>query len=337
MRVEGFLIENSLWDLVETGVTALPPAPESSASADARAAYAATQTAHRAELVSDAKAKALIKRYVSNPYLQIVHDAASAKEAWDNLEREFTQVSVARQTQLQQQLSMMRMQPGETVANFFSRIHQLKSDLEACNCSISESNIVLTVIANLTSDYKPSAQQLRYEQTGPTGLLLSRVKRVMQFREADLLLEQQQEQQFSSPSSLFAFSSSSSRGAGSSGGGGAATDDGASFHFEDNQCIIRDTRLKVKARKIRSSYILAAVPLPDDPYTYDMQQPHLHSYSAAATQTDASMTDVPNAAVPDAVHPTPTEFSTTSAQPRLTEPVDTGNKTSQAHIEQLDP
>ncbi|KAJ9525735.1 hypothetical protein QJQ45_003444 [Haematococcus lacustris] len=189
MRVEGFLIENSLWDLVETGVTTLPPAPGSSASADARAAYSAAQTTHRAELVSDAKAKALIKHYVSNPYLQIVHDAASAKEAWDNLEREFTQVSVARQTQLQQHLSMMRMQPGETVANFFSRIHQLKSDLEACNCSISESNIVLTVIANLTSDYKPSAQQLRYEQTGPTGLSLSRVKRVMQFREADLLLE----------------------------------------------------------------------------------------------------------------------------------------------------
>ncbi|KAJ9519136.1 hypothetical protein QJQ45_007693 [Haematococcus lacustris] len=310
------------------------------------------------------------------------------------------------------------MQPGETVANFFIRIYQLKSDLEACNCSISESNIVLTVLANLTSDYKPSAVQLRYEQTGPTGLTLSRVKRVMQFREADLLLEQQQEHA-SSPSSLFAFSSSSSRGPGSSGGGGAnadddylmplqtyntdlyepfyidsgasqhmitdrehfssytafrpdehkavrlaadghviyavgqgtvwlntqrgpwqlskalhvpasrhsfisvaaATDDGASFTFADNQCIIRDTRLRVKARKIRSSYILAAVPLPADPY--DRQQPHLHSYSAtatrssnstAATQTDAPVPDASNAAVPEAAHPAPTEFSTTSAQ-----------------------
>ncbi|KAJ9519805.1 hypothetical protein QJQ45_013498 [Haematococcus lacustris] len=367
MRVEGLLVEASLWDIVETGVTALPPAPAQAASAEARAAYAAAQTTHRAELVSDAKAKALIKRCVSNPYLQLVHDSASAKEAWDELDGEFTQTSVARQTQLQQQLSMMRMQPGETVAQFFSRIYQLKSDLEACNCSISESTIVLTVIANLSPDYKPSAQQLRYEQTGPTGLSLSRVKRVMQFREADLLLDQQQEH-YSSPSSLFAFSSSSSRGAGSSGrpaaadpsdtydlftactdddylmplqtfnsdmyrpfyidsgasqhmiterdyfssytafrpgshkavrlaadghviyavGQGtvwlntqrgpwqlekalhvpdsrhsfisvsAATDDGASFHFEDNQCIIRDTRLKVKARKIRSSYILGA-------------------------------------------------------------------------------
>ncbi|KAJ9510323.1 hypothetical protein QJQ45_015784 [Haematococcus lacustris] len=513
MRVEGFLIENSLWDLVETGVTALPPAPGSSASADARAAYVAAQSTHRAELASDAKAKALIKRYTSRPYLQLVHDAASAKEAWASLESEFTQVSVARQTQLQQRLSLLRMQPDETVANFFSRIYQLKSDLEACNCSISESNIVLTVIANLTSDYKPSAQQLRYEQTGPTGLTLSRVKRVMQFREADLLLEQQQEHA-SSPSSLFAFSSSSSRGPGSSGGGGgrgrgrslgprqtsptrssehgsssrrqnqhadalcyycnktghimaecftfdkyirqrlagqrvssvrspspgkgsspargasparggsprrtsvpprgraqtpgrpaavdpsdtydlftanaeddylvplqtyntdlyepfyidsgasqhmitdrehfssytafrpdehkavrlaadghviyavgqgtvwlntqrgpwqlskalhvpasrhsfisvsAATDDGASFTFTDDQCIIRDTRLRVKARKFKSSYILAAVPLPADPY--GMQQPHLHSYSAAAPcssySTAATQTDAP--------------------------------------------
>ncbi|KAJ9523465.1 hypothetical protein QJQ45_007156 [Haematococcus lacustris] len=545
MRVEGFLVENSLWDLVETGVTALPPAPGSSASADALAAYAAAQSTHRAELASDAKAKALIKRYTSKPYLQLVHNSASAKEAWASLESEFTQVSVARQTQLQQRLSLLRMQPDETVANFFSRIYQLKSDLEACNCSISESNIVLTVIANLTSDYKPSAQQLRYEQTGPTRLTLSRVKRVMQFREADLLLEQQQEHA-SSPSSLFAFSSSSSRGPGSSGGGGgrgrgrslgprqtsptrssehgsssrrqnqhadalcyycnktghimaecftfdkyirqrlagqrissvrspspgqrsspgrgispargasparggsprrtsvpargraqtpgrpaavdpsdtydlftanadddylmplqtyntdlyepfyidsgasqhmitdrehfssytafrpdehkavrlaadghviyavgqgtvwlntqrgpwqlskalyvpasrhnfisvsAATDDGASFTFTDDQCIIRDTRLKVKARKFKSSYILAAVPLPADPY--DMQQPHLHSYSAAttsssystaATQTDAPVPDVSNAAMPEAARPAPTEVSTTSAQ-----------------------
>ncbi|KAJ9516325.1 hypothetical protein QJQ45_001050 [Haematococcus lacustris] len=511
----------------------------SSSSADARAAYVAAQSTHRAELVSDAKAKALIKRYTSRPYLQLVHDAASAKEAWASLESEFTQVSVARQTQLQQRLSLLRMQPDETVANFFSRIYQLKSDLEACNCSISESNIVLTVIANLTSDYKPSAQQLRYEQTGPTGLTLSRVKRVMQFREADLLLEQQQEHA-SSPSSLFAFSSSSSRGPGSSGGGGgrgrgrslgprqpsptrssehgssssrqnqhadalcyycnktghimaecftfdkhirqrlagqrvssvrspspgrgsspargasparggsprrtsvpprgraqtpgrpaavdpsdtydlftanaeddylvplqtyntdlyepfyidsgasqhmitdrehfssytafrpdehkavrlaadghviyavgqgtvwlntqrgpwqlskalhvpasrhsfisvsAATDDGASFTFTDDQCIIRDTRLRVKARKFKSSYILAAVPLPADPY--GMQQPHLHSYSAAApcssystaaTQTDVPVPGVSSAAMPEAAQPAPTEFSTTSAQ-----------------------
>ncbi|KAJ9512226.1 hypothetical protein QJQ45_012781 [Haematococcus lacustris] len=411
MRVEGFLVENSLWDLVETGVTALPPAPGSSASADARAAYVAAQSTHRAELASDAKAKALIKRYTSRPYLQLVHDAASAKEAWASLESEFTQVSVARQTQLQQRLSLLRMQPDETVANFFSRIYQLKSDLEACNCSISESNIVLTVIANLTSDYKPSAQQLRYEQTGPTGLTLSRVKRVMQFREADLLLEQQQEHA-SSPSSLFAFSSSSSRGpanaeddylvplqtyntdlyepfyidSGASqhmitdrehfssytafrpdehkavrlaadghviyavGQGtvwlntqrgpwqlskalhvpasrhsfisvSAATDDGASFTFTDDQCIIKDTRLRVKARKFKSSYILAAVPLPADPY--GIQQPHLHSYSAAApcssystaaTQTDAPVPGVSSAAMPEATQPAPTEFSTTSAQ-----------------------
>ncbi|KAJ9511133.1 hypothetical protein QJQ45_013172 [Haematococcus lacustris] len=329
---------------------------------------------------------------------------------------------------------MMRMQPGETVAQFFSRIYQLKSDLEACNCSISESTIVLTVIANLSPDLKPSAQQLRYEQTGPTGLSLSRVKRVMQFREADLLLDQQQEH-YSSPSSLFAFSSSSSRGAGSSGrpdavdpsdtydlftastdddylmplqtynsdlyrpffldsgasqhmitdreyfssytafrpdsyravrlaadghiiyavGQGtvwlntqrgpwqlskalhvpasrhdfisvpASTDDGASFHFEHDRCMIRDSRLMVKARRIRNSYILAAVPLLADPYTPslsdDEQHQHLHSYSAAATtaaatQTDAYMADVPNAAVPpsDAVLPAPTELSGTSAQ-----------------------
>ncbi|KAJ9529007.1 hypothetical protein QJQ45_007077 [Haematococcus lacustris] len=330
MRVEGLLVEASLWDIVETGVTALPPAPAATASAEARAAYAAAQTTHRAELVSDAKAKALIKRCVSNPYLQLVHDSASAKEAWDELDGEFTQTSVDRQTQLQQQLSMMRMQPGETVAQFFSRIYQLKSDLEACNCSISESTIVLTVIANLSPDYKPSAQQLRYEQTGPTGLSLSRVKRVMQFREADLLLDQQQEH-YSSPSSLFAFSSSSSRGAGSSASRHdfisvpASTDDGASFHFEHDRCMIRDSRLMVKARRIRNSYILAAVPLLADPYTPslsdDEQHQHLHGYSAAATtaaatQTDAYMADVPNAAVPpsDAVLPAPTELSGTSAQ-----------------------
>ncbi|KAJ9529713.1 hypothetical protein QJQ45_014482 [Haematococcus lacustris] len=72
----------------------------------------------------------------------------------------------------------------------------------------------------------------------------------------------------------------------------AATDDGASFTFTDDQCIIKDTRLRVKARKFKSSYILAAVPLPADPY----------------------VPGVSSAAMPEAAQPAPTEFSTTSAQ-----------------------
>ncbi|KAJ9528448.1 hypothetical protein QJQ45_020267, partial [Haematococcus lacustris] len=87
IRLTGLLIEAGLWSIVVDGVTPYPP------------------PRFRGDKALDRKARAFIQRHVSNlPTSQ------------------FTQSSVARHLQLQQQLSLLRMESGEAVARFFARL-----------------------------------------------------------------------------------------------------------------------------------------------------------------------------------------------------------------------
>ncbi|KAJ9519998.1 hypothetical protein QJQ45_014723, partial [Haematococcus lacustris] len=215
IRTEGLLIEAGLWSVVADGVTPLPTAPAANATQQEQAAYAAELTRSRAESALDRKAKAFIQRHVSNLHIFTVKSADSAQDAWQTLESQFTQASVARQSQLQQQLSLLRMEPGESVARFYARLQQLLTELEACSCDVSESTIVLAILAALPPEYEGIVERLRYDQTSG-DLSVSRIKRVLLQKEADLLTKQMQQLSPSS-SSLWAYSSPENRGASSSG------------------------------------------------------------------------------------------------------------------------
>ncbi|KAJ9526613.1 hypothetical protein QJQ45_017609 [Haematococcus lacustris] len=220
IRVRNALIEHNLFQIVDRGITPLPTAPIQGSSQATQDAYAAALTVRDAENTADAKAKAMILRYVSVQHLFAVDSAASAKVAWDNIKAEYTQSSLAHQTQLQQQLSMLRLNPGETISQFFSRLQMLQANLRACNCNPSDTSIVLSVLAAMPDEFRPTVEQLRYDQSS-AALALSKVKTVLQYREADLQLDQQKQLDTSSSSSLWASSSSfSPRGAGYSGGSG---------------------------------------------------------------------------------------------------------------------
>ncbi|KAJ9527064.1 hypothetical protein QJQ45_025230 [Haematococcus lacustris] len=220
IRVRNALIEHNLFQIVDRGITPLPTAPNQGSSQATQDAYAAALTVRDAENTADAKAKAMILRYVSVQHLFAVDSAASAKVAWDNIKAEYTQSSLAHQTQLQQQLSMLRLNPGETISQFFSRLQMLQANLRACNCNPSDTSIVLSVLAAMPDEFRPTVEQLRYDQSS-AALALSKVKTVLQYREADLQLDQQKQLDTSSSSSLWASSSSfSPRGAGYSGGSG---------------------------------------------------------------------------------------------------------------------
>ncbi|KAJ9520116.1 hypothetical protein QJQ45_030042, partial [Haematococcus lacustris] len=172
------------------------------------------------ETALDQKAKAFIQRHVSNLHIFTVKNADSAQDAWETLESQFTQSSVARQSQLQQQLSLLRMEPGESVARFYARLQQLLTELEACSCETSESTVVLAILAALPPEYEGTVERLRYDQTS-ADLTVERIKRVLLQKEADLLAKQMQQQLSTSSSTLWSYSSSSEhRGAGSSSGQG---------------------------------------------------------------------------------------------------------------------
>ncbi|KAJ9531868.1 hypothetical protein QJQ45_022021 [Haematococcus lacustris] len=215
IRTEGLLIEAGLWSVVADGVTPLPTAPAANATQQEQAAYTAELARSRAESALDRKAKAFIQRHVSNLHIFTVKSADSAQDAWETLESQFTQASVARQSQLQQQLSLLRMEPGESVARFYARLQQLLTELEACSCDVSESTIVLAILAALPPEYEGTVERLRYDQTSG-DLTVSRIKRVLLQKEADLLTKQMQQLSPSS-SSLWAYSTPENRGASSSG------------------------------------------------------------------------------------------------------------------------
>ncbi|KAJ9523839.1 hypothetical protein QJQ45_020023 [Haematococcus lacustris] len=215
IRTEGLLIEAGLWSVVADGVTPLPTAPAANATQQEQAAYATELARSRAESALDRKAKAFIQRHVSNLHIFTVKSADSAQDAWETLESQFTQASVARQSQLQQQLSLLRMEPGESVARFYARLQQLLTELEACSCDVSESTIVLAILAALPPEYEGIVERLRYDQTSG-DLTVSRIKRVLLQKEADLLTKQMQQLNPSS-SSLWAYSTPENRGASSSG------------------------------------------------------------------------------------------------------------------------
>ncbi|KAJ9520180.1 hypothetical protein QJQ45_030103 [Haematococcus lacustris] len=210
IRTEGLLIEAGLWSVVADGVTPLPTAPAANATQQEQAAYAAELTRSRAESALDRKAKAFIQRHVSNLHIFTVKSADSAQDAWQTLE-----ASVARQSQLQQQLSLLHMEPGESVARFYACLQQLLTELEACSCDVSESTIVLAILAALPPEYEGIVERLRYDQTSG-DLSVSRIKRVLLQKEADLLTKQMQQLSPSS-SSLWAYSTPENRGASSSG------------------------------------------------------------------------------------------------------------------------
>ncbi|KAJ9508660.1 hypothetical protein QJQ45_027936 [Haematococcus lacustris] len=150
---------------LEDGVTPLPTAPAPNATQEERAAYAADLARSRADSALDSKARAFIQRHVSNLHIFTVKHANSAQDAWQTLESQFTESSVARQSQLQQRLSLLRMESGESVARFFARLQQLLTELEACDCETSESTVVLAVLAALPPEYEGTVERLRYDQT----------------------------------------------------------------------------------------------------------------------------------------------------------------------------
>ncbi|MGQ3192889.1 hypothetical protein [Neoaquamicrobium sediminum] len=154
IRTEGLLIEAGLWSVVADGVTPLPTAPAANATQQEQAVYAAELTRSRTESALDRKAKAFIQRHVSNLHIFTVKSADSAQNAWETLESQSTQSSVARQSQLQQQLSLLRMESGESVARFYARLQQLLTQLQACSCDVSESTIVLAILAALPPEYE---------------------------------------------------------------------------------------------------------------------------------------------------------------------------------------
>ncbi|KAJ9512432.1 hypothetical protein QJQ45_013010, partial [Haematococcus lacustris] len=200
---------HNVWDVVEAGPLAAPPALAADATPAQQNAHNAQLARVAADATANLKARNIILQFVSNQHARDVAAAPTAKQAWDQLSAEFVQVSVARQSQLQTQLSQLRMQPEESVAQFFSRTMLLRDELASAGCATTEHSLMLAVLNAMPPDFKLSTQMLRYQLTLGAAQL-DAVKKVLLQAEADL----QQEQQLQPGPSLFGSSFTYTRGRG---------------------------------------------------------------------------------------------------------------------------
>ncbi|KAJ9506620.1 hypothetical protein QJQ45_003854 [Haematococcus lacustris] len=161
IRMRGMLEEAGVYYVVENGLATAPPALANDATPAQHAAHASQRARVAADNTANLKARNIILRYVSDQHARSVATAATAQEAWEQLAAEFVQVSIARQSQLQMQLSQLRMQADETVAGFFARTMLLRDELTSAGCPPSDHSLLLAVLNAMPPEFKIAVQLLR--------------------------------------------------------------------------------------------------------------------------------------------------------------------------------
>ncbi|KAJ9519346.1 hypothetical protein QJQ45_023135 [Haematococcus lacustris] len=154
--------EAGVYYVVENGLATAPPALANDATPAQHAAHASQRARVAADTIANLKARGIILRYVGDQHARAVGAAATAQEAWEQLAAEFVQVSIARQSQLQMQLSQLRMQADETVAGFFARTMLLRDELTSAGCPPTDHSLMLAILNAMPSEFKIAIQLLRF-------------------------------------------------------------------------------------------------------------------------------------------------------------------------------
>ncbi|KAJ9520596.1 hypothetical protein QJQ45_007467 [Haematococcus lacustris] len=165
IRLRGMMEEAGVYYVVENGLATAPPALAADATPAQHAAHASQRARVAADNAANLKARGIILRYVSDHHARAVAAVPTAQEAWDQLAAEFVQVSIARQSQLQMQMSQLRMQADETVAGFFARTMLLRDELTSAGCPPSDHSLMLAVLNAMPPEFKIAIQLLRYQLT----------------------------------------------------------------------------------------------------------------------------------------------------------------------------
>ncbi|KAJ9511243.1 hypothetical protein QJQ45_017167 [Haematococcus lacustris] len=161
IRLRGMMEEAGVYYVVENGLATAPPALAADATPAQHAAHASQRARVAADNAANLKARGIILRYVSDHHARAVAAVPTAQEAWNQLAAEFVQVSIARQSQLQMQLSQLRMQADETVAGFFARTMLLRDELTSAGCPPSDHSLMLAVLNAMPPEFKIAIQLLR--------------------------------------------------------------------------------------------------------------------------------------------------------------------------------
>jgi hypothetical protein len=100
------------------------------------------------------KALALITLMVKDVHLATVSQCETAQEAWEKLEAVFKSKTNARKLQLRQDLNGLKKKGGEKLTEYFARAKTIWTDLLAMGHSLTETEVVWSVLAGLPKDFQ---------------------------------------------------------------------------------------------------------------------------------------------------------------------------------------
>jgi hypothetical protein len=107
---------------------------------------AAEKTKHQKDTI---RAKRIIADSIKDHLIPYVSSNKTLKEMFDALSRLYEGKNINQKMNLRTQLKNTRMQRGESVQEYFSRISQFKEQLEAIRDAIDEDKLIMTTLNGL--------------------------------------------------------------------------------------------------------------------------------------------------------------------------------------------
>jgi hypothetical protein len=96
------------------------------------------------------RAKRIIADSIKNHLIPQVSSKNTSKYMFDALTRMYEGKNINRKMNLRTQLKNTKMQKGETVHDYFSRVSQFKEQIEAIGDNLDEDELIMTYINGLT-------------------------------------------------------------------------------------------------------------------------------------------------------------------------------------------
>ena len=101
------------------------------------------------------KAKRIIADYIKDNLIPHVSSLKTPKQMFDALSRLYEGKNINRKMTLRTQLKNVKMQDSKSIQSYFTRVSQIKEQIEAIGDSVEEAELVMTTMNGLPRSWDP--------------------------------------------------------------------------------------------------------------------------------------------------------------------------------------
>ena len=106
------------------------------------------------------RSQIIIAESIKDHLIPQVSSKKNPKEMYDALSRMFDGRNINRKMNLRAQLKSIKMSHGESIQDYFSRVSQIKEQLEAIGDNLDEDEMVMTALNGLTRPWESFIQMM---------------------------------------------------------------------------------------------------------------------------------------------------------------------------------